>query len=237
MRIPFVALTGAALCIACGWGLARSQERPPLHTAFSVVEGASGDTHATQIATPSPLKTASPQLIVDIEGAIQRPGLLRVRPGARVADAIHAAGGFTADADLSSLNRAEILRDGDQVLVISREESREHQHALPRAHALRRKVSAAHSTSHQRRHAAHRARYKKTRAAKPVPVSIDMNTASSDVIARLPGFSAEIAARIVALREIDGGFRTLDDLLDVNGVRSSHLERLAPYIRFAPLTR
>lgn len=66
-------------------------------------------------ATPEP--TAPPLIVVDVVGAVARPGIVRLDSGARVADAIAAAGGMTPDADLTALNKAAALRDGARVYV------------------------------------------------------------------------------------------------------------------------
>ena len=66
-------------------------------------------------ATPEP--TAPPLIVVDVEGAVARPGVVRLASGARVADALAAAGGATPDADPVALNRAAPLRDGARVYV------------------------------------------------------------------------------------------------------------------------
>ncbi|HEY8656886.1 MAG TPA: ComEA family DNA-binding protein [Candidatus Limnocylindria bacterium] len=69
-------------------------------------------------AAPSPtaVATASP-LVIDVSGAVVRPGVIRLPAGSRIVDAVAAAGGFTADADRSALNQAAPLRDGSRVYV------------------------------------------------------------------------------------------------------------------------
>ncbi|HTE04182.1 MAG TPA: ComEA family DNA-binding protein [bacterium] len=57
------------------------------------------------------------ELVVQVDGEVARPGLYRVTRGSRVEDAIQGAGGATAQADLSAVNRARMLRDGDRVTV------------------------------------------------------------------------------------------------------------------------
>lgn len=59
----------------------------------------------------------STELVVQVDGAVARPGLYRLAPGARAGDAIAAAGGEASDADLSLLNRARLLRDGERLIV------------------------------------------------------------------------------------------------------------------------
>jgi competence protein ComEA len=92
-----IALAAGALVM-----VARARAAPPV--AIEVVE-----------ATPEP--TAPPLIVVDVEGAVARPGVVRIASGARVADAIAAAGGTTPDADPAALNKAAALLDGARVYV------------------------------------------------------------------------------------------------------------------------
>jgi competence protein ComEA len=73
---------------------------------------------ATPIATGTTAATPeSRAVVVDVEGAVRRPGIYRFAAGARIADAIARAGGTTRQADRSSVNLASPLSDGQQVLV------------------------------------------------------------------------------------------------------------------------
>jgi len=92
-----VAVAAGALVL-----VARARAAPPV--PIEVVE-------ATGEPTPSPL------IVVDVEGGVARPGVVRLASGARVADAIAAAGGTTPDADPAALNKAAALRDGARVYV------------------------------------------------------------------------------------------------------------------------
>lgn len=67
-------------------------------------------------ATAAPTAAPSP-LLVDVAGAVARPGVVRLPPGARVLDALAAAGGALPEADLVGVNRAGFLRDGDRLYV------------------------------------------------------------------------------------------------------------------------
>ena len=66
-----------------------------------------------RVARPAPVR----QLVVDVVGAVRRPGLYRLRQGERVADAVARAGGATAKADLELINLAAPVADGEQVVV------------------------------------------------------------------------------------------------------------------------
>jgi competence protein ComEA len=94
--IPALVIGGAAIALA-----GRNSDEPP------VVQTA-----------PEPSAVPTPQVIlVDVVGAVARPGVVRLPAGARVLDALLAAGGMTADADLFALNKAAPLRDGARIYV------------------------------------------------------------------------------------------------------------------------
>lgn len=150
--------------------------------------------------------------VVYVVGEVKRPGLYQLRYGDRYARAIALAGGFRASADAAGINLAQRAADGDEVDV-------------PTAGA------ATHSRSRQQRSHHHR-------ATPPPEGSIDINASTSEELAAVPGIGRSIASRIVQLREREGSFASLDELLDVAGMTQSRLERARPYLReLAPSTR
>jgi competence protein ComEA len=66
---------------------------------------------------PAPQRTVEPMVVVDVAGAVAHPGVYRLQPGARIADALLAAGGMTGEADLFALNKAAPIRDGARIYV------------------------------------------------------------------------------------------------------------------------
>jgi competence protein ComEA len=148
---------------------------------------------------------AGSEATVYVAGAVAKPGLYRVAAGAR-ADAIAAAGGLARSADPAAVNLAAFVRDGDEVLVPPSGG------AAPRARRVRRS----------------------RRAAAAPPVALDVNAAGTAELAAVPGIGRSIAARIVAMREADGTFSSLDELLDVAGMTQARLERARPYLDVSP---
>ena len=80
-------------------------------------EGPSTAAPIARVAAGAGGEVVGPQLVVHVVGAVRRPGLFRLGDGARVADALARAGGPTRRADLSAVNLAAPLADGQQVLV------------------------------------------------------------------------------------------------------------------------
>lgn len=167
------------------------------------------------IVAPSaaPEKTDSPrrfalrpeEVVVYVTGAVRRPGLYRLRPGDRVAQAVALAGGMAHTADPVGVNLAQHAQDGDEIDVPLLGESRR-----------------TGSETHRR----------PRRSASPPPEgSIDVNRADARELARVPGIGRSVAGRIVELRDREGSFASLDELLDVAGMTQSRLERARPYLR------
>lgn len=146
--------------------------------------------------------------IVYVVGAVRRPGLYRIHSGDRDAQAVAMAGGLSAAADPAGVNLAQHAGDGEEIYVPALGES---------AH----RRSSARGASERRSH----------RHTPPPEGSVDPNTADATQLAAVPGIGRSIAARIVELREREGSFSSLDELLDVAGMTQSRLERARPYLR------
>lgn len=164
---------------------------------------------------PGPAARAEPLLIegavhVQVKGQVKRPGVYRLRPGARGADAIRAAGGPLPGAELSGLNLAAALADGEALDV-------------PRHGAL--PTTSEASPLHKARRARSAARGAGT------PRQVALNAASLEELDALPGIGPAIAADILAYRGRHGGFRSLDELREVPGIGERKLSRLRPHLR------
>jgi competence protein ComEA len=146
------------------------------------------------------------ETVVYVVGAVRYPGLYRVAADARIADAIRAAGGERDNADPAAVNLAAHTNDGDEIYVPVIGEATPPSTRGVRARSTRKRVPKTHAI-------------------------VDVNTASADALASVPGIGATIAARIVEIREADGAFTTLDELLDVAGMTQSKLDRASAYLR------
>jgi len=81
------------------------------------LHGADGRAVVVVEDTPAPTRSPEPAIVVDVVGAVAHPGVYRLAAGSRIADALVAAGGAAADADLVALNKAAPVRDGQRVYV------------------------------------------------------------------------------------------------------------------------
>jgi len=156
-----------------------------------------------EVAVPlEPVRStrARPRLVVHVVGAVRRPGLYRLRDGARVADAVARAGGATPGAELAALNLAAPLVDGVQVLVPTRVRS-----------------GGAASTGPGSATTAG------ARATAPKP---SLSSATVEELDGLPGVGPITAQRIVEYRTEHGPFASVDDLDAVPGIGPTRIEQL-----------
>jgi competence protein ComEA len=155
---------------------------------------------------------ADQELVVYVAGAVRRPGLYHLRAGARDADAVASAGGPTAAAEPGGVNLAARAADGDEIYVPLAGET--HQ-----------------SRSSQQQWRSSQRRSRRHTASPPPERSVDVNRADADELAAVPGIGRAVAARVVELREREGNFSSLDELLDVAGMTQTRLDRARPYLR------
>ncbi len=155
-------------------------------------------------ASPGTGAAPPPDLIVHVAGAVTRPGIVHLAAGARVVDAIDAAGGVADDADLDQLNLAAPLGDGVQVRV-------PHQGETVPSPVSPAPIGPGGGGA----------------GAPPAPTVVDLNRATAAELEQLPGIGPSLAAAIVTWRTDHGPFKRIDDLLDVPGIGPAKLGSLA----------
>ncbi|KPI18804.1 Soluble ligand binding domain-containing protein [Actinobacteria bacterium OK074] len=146
---------------------------------------------------------AGAAIVVDVSGKVRNPGIQRLPAGSRVADALRAAGGVRPGTNTDALNRARFLVDGEQVVV-----------GGP-APAVPGPVGAAPGGAASAGPAA------------PVP----LNTATVDQLDTLPGVGPVLAQHIIDYRTQHGGFRSVDELRQVNGIGDRRFADLRNLVR------
>lgn len=157
---------------------------------------------APPVDAPATTVVTRPRLVLDVVGAVRRPGVVRVDAGARVADAITAAGGATADADLVRLNLAAPVADGARIAVPAV--------GAPPPPMDAGAVSGGAAAS----------------GGAPAAGPVNVNSATADQLDALPGVGPATAAAIVREREQHGPFRSVDDLGRVRGIGPAKLAQL-----------
>lgn len=145
------------------------------------------------------------EVVVHVAGKVRRPGVVRLPAGSRVIDAVEAAGGARPRADLTAVNLARELEDGEQVRV-----------DLPPDPALDGVVPTG-------------AGGQGAQAASGGV--LDLNTATASDLESLPGIGPVLAQRIVTYRDESGPFRTLEQLAEVSGIGPAVLASVADLVR------
>jgi competence protein ComEA len=115
--VGLVVVAVLAVLVALGWGW-YTRARPEVATARPVASGPGGAPAGFPSAAPSPASpTPVSRVVVDVAGRVRRPGLVRLPAGSRVADALRAAGGVRGHPDLTDVNLAALLVDGQQIVI------------------------------------------------------------------------------------------------------------------------
>lgn len=200
-RRAAVAVGGAVLVAAVATGLWLLASRPralPVASTPSPIAGAVSP--AGSSVAPLPPSSAA-DVVVDVAGKVHRPGLYRLRAGARVDDALRAAGGALPGVELNSLNLAAKVSDGQQVLVGL---------APPMGVVADGAAGAS--------------------AGAPTGAStaglVSLNSATLEQLDALPGVGPVLAQHILDWRAEHGGFAAVSQLQDVSGIGPAKYDTL-----------
>lgn len=197
---------------AIGAGLATGASAPA--GAASGTAASTPGAPATADATDAAAAPGAATLLVHVVGQVREPGVVQLPPGSRVGDAIQAAGGAKGKADLSALNLAAPVTDGEQVRVPKLGETVVGGSA-PASGAPASGPSAGGTGG----------------AAAGAPSTVDLNTADVATLETLPGVGPVLAGRIVSHREQHGPFASVDALQDVSGIGPATFARLRDLVR------
>ncbi len=192
-----------------------SAKLPPVERAASAGPRSSAAAGAGQPANPDR------PVVVSVVGLVHTPGLVTLAPGARIADAVQAAGGAVDGADTIGLNMARPVGDGEQIVVGLAPVSG--QPAVLGSSVGSGSAPASGSPP----------------GSGPAPGStkpkggevVDLNAATVEQLDALPGVGPVTAAAIVAWRQAHGRFTSVDQLADVDGIGPARLDKLRPLVR------
>lgn len=184
-----------------------------LVTVFTSLRDDGSAVTSAKLPAVQPVSSASPTtglppagpVVVSVVGLVHQPGLVTLDAGARIADALTAAGGPLDGADLVGLNMARRVDDGEQIVVGLA--------APPGAPGMRSSVTTPTGTTAGATGAA-------------TPAVVNLNTATVEELDALPGVGPVTAAAIVAWRTANGRFANVDQLGEVDGIGPARLEKL-----------
>ena len=227
LRIPLPAVVGAGLLIIVCMVIVAVGLFPSESSAFiapsdtaeeqqsdeesvdaedtSASEGDTTDNAAVQESQSSP-----GEVMVHVAGAVASPGVYAVSEGARVQDAVDAAGGFASDAASDAVNLARTLQDGEQILIPTEEqvESGDYASTLSSTDTSSSTGTDGQSTSSL----------------------VNINTAGIEELDTLPGIGPVTAQAIVDERESNGAFTSTEDIQRVSGIGEKKFEKLKDLI-------
>lgn len=194
-KVIGMALVIVAVIAFCGGNLYQEWRAEGEGLTLVQEDATAGETAADSAAP----ENASGEVVVHVAGAVSSPGVYTLPADSRVDDAVRAAGA-TADADLSQLNLAQKLADGQKITV-------------PVAGATPADGSSAATT-----------------ADSDNGGLININTATQEELESLPSIGEVRAQAIITYREEHGGFRTTDELMEVSGIGEKIFADIAPHI-------
>jgi competence protein ComEA len=209
-----LAVVGVIAVLVTVFTLVRDKAPPVASAKLPPVEMVSS---ASPTPGPAPPSADGP-VVVSVVGLVHKPGLVTLAPGARIADALTAAGGALDGADMIGLNMARRVADGEQIIVgiVA---------APGQPAAMGSSISSGPATT----------------APTDVPPAagkasapgglVDLNTATVEELDGLPGIGPVTATAIIAWRDANGRFTSVDQLGDVDGIGPARLEKLRDLVR------
>lgn len=145
------------------------------------------------------------KIIVHVAGCVQNEGIVELEEGARIKDAIDAAGGETADADLSKINLAYKIKDGQKIYIPSNiEENLEEEYVI---------TNSGNNIS-----------------SDGGEELVNINTAKQTELETLPGIGPSTALKIIEHREENGEFNSIEDIKNVKGIGDSKYDNIKDFI-------
>ena len=157
----------------------------------------------------------SDDIYVHVCGAVSKEGVYSLTAGARVVEAVEAAGGFTDDADRSYVNLAGLLQDGMKIRIPTIEES-----SQASAETGGMAVTEAYGIEQA----------SQDKGESAASGKININTASEEQLCSLPGVGTARAKSIIEYRETHGGFSCIEDIMKVSGIKERSFARIRELI-------
>lgn len=206
-HLTVVALMVAAALAVTSWWVLRADGSMTVVPAATWSETATGAS-AAEPALVTPAADASAQaadepavVVVDVAGKVRRPGIATLPIGSRVVDALEAAGGVRRGVDLTTLNLARVLVDGEQIVV-----------GIPPPGGVAAPAASVPG------------------AAGGSQALVNINTAGQTELEELPGVGPVTAAAILQWRTDNGPFTSIDELMEVSGIGEATLAEMAPFV-------
>ena len=157
-------------------------------------------------------ETEEDMVIVHVTGAVKNPGIVKLKEGSRIEDAIKAAGGLTENADISDVNLAYILEDGIKLRIPSISDEEISQSDILTENNGENIIEENNTSSTSTNN------------------SININKATETELDTLPGIGPSLASKIIEYREQNGKFSSIEDIKNVSGIGESKYESIKDFI-------
>lgn len=191
--------------ILMGWFLNYFYQKNQSHTKIII----SQKKQSLNLVNQNNNSNNNSQIIVDINGEVSKPGIYKLKSGSRVYELIEKAGGETKNADLSALNLAAKLQDGEKIIV-------------PKKNSLSVNTILDNTTQINNNQT--------TNSKITAGQIININTATEAQLDTLPGIGPATAKKIIDYRNTQGKFSTKEDLLKVKGIGEKKFTQIKNYI-------
>ncbi|MEP6756942.1 MAG: helix-hairpin-helix domain-containing protein [Chthonomonadales bacterium] len=223
--------------IAGGVRLIQSQSPPK---SEMVIIPANGSSNSSAAPNPTPSSVANPtvstappkptEVVVHVAGSVKTPGVYHLPETARNNDAVKAAGGPKQEANLAGINLAAPVVDGSQLYIPSKAEH-------PDGGASRETVTSSTGKPGKKDHASSKSSRgsassggKGNKLTSPAEGKVNVNTAGSEQLQRLPGVGPAMAEKIIQHRKENGPFTSPDQLTEVSGIGPKKFEKMKPFV-------
>lgn len=218
LSLLLLLLLASLSCFGCGYS-SFLEDSGPGESEISEEENAQSEAveKPGQVADPAASVESGGEsaadggnIFIQVAGAVKKPGVYELPSGSRVFEAIDRAGGLAGDADESDLNQAVALEDGQKIYIFRQGEER------PEESESSDSSSAAQADT--------------SSSPDPGGDKININTADAGVLTRLSGIGETKAAAIISYRESNGGFASVEDIMNVEGIAEGTFNKIKDYI-------
>lgn len=166
----------------------------------------------TNVTQEEAFLTPPQSIIVHIAGEVVSEGIVTLKEGSRIADAISFAGGTTLEADLSDVNLAYVLEDGQKIYIPNIHDKKEEDSSSTQ------EIISTGSSNHN------------SSSLETSPSTVNINTATQTQLETIPGIGPSTALQILQYRIENGPFQSIDELENVKGIGPAKLEKMRPFI-------
>ena len=171
---------------------------------------------ATNESTNTVEEVEEEMIIVHVSGEVKEPGIVKLKEGERIADAIEKAGGTTDDADLSKLNLAYVLEDGVKVRIPKKNEGEN---------------VGEYVSEESGEEVIQEGSIEAEESTQTTSKVVNINKANQEELMTLPGIGESTAQKIIDYRKENGKFQTIEDIKNVSGIGDSKFNQIKSLIK------